>query len=339
MSATPVTQGEQDVGAPGRAARLKRVTAGLPLLQLAALLALMVLIVIRIPAITNPIAISSVLVLASLLGIAAMGQTLIVLLGELDLAIPGYIAFGAFAASNLAGMMHWPLPLAIGLAVIVCAAFAGTVGYLCHKLSVQSLVVTLGTGAVLTGGTLFLSGGQFIAAPPEVLSDLTRVTATTFGILIPPVVVLWIVGAILLGLFLARTATGRRLYATGGNPRAAALARVNTRRVWTVSFAVNGALSAVAGVLIAGFSAGTSAYIGEPYLFAGIAAVLVGGTVFGSIKGSYTRTVIGALLLTLLSTILIGEGFTEGQSRLLYGVMILVVIAVYGRERRLRDRF
>ena len=68
-------------------------------------------------------------------------------------------------------------------------------------------------------------------------------------------------------------------------------------------------------------------------------AVLVGGTTFGSVHGSYTRTAIGALLLTLLATILIGEGFTEGESRVLYGLIILAVMAIYGREARLRDRF
>jgi len=322
-----------------RAHSIGRLFERLPVLQLLALLGVIAWALIRIPALINPIAISSILVLAALLGIAAIGQTFVVLLGGLDLAVPGYITVGAFAAANLAGMHHVPIPIAIGLAVLVCATAAGLAGYLCQRLRIQPLVVTLGLGAILTGGTLFISGGQFIASPPAELRELTRVTATTFGIPVPPVVIIWAVAVVAIGLFLARTTSGRRFYATGANPRAATLTRISTRRVWVVAFAVNGAVSALAGVLIAAFSAGSSATIGEPYLFTGLAAVLVGGTTFGSVHGSYTRTAIGALLLTLLATILIGEGFTEGESRVLYGLIILAVMAIYGREARLRDRF
>lgn len=321
--------------APG----LRRVVERLPVLQVSALLAVAAWAVVRIPALVDPIAISAILVLAALLGIAALGQTLVVLLGGLDLAIPGYITVGAFAAANLAGAQGVPLPIAIAVAAAVCAVAAGSAGYLCHRLHVQPLVVTLGLGAVLTGGTLFLSGGQFIASPPPALRELTKVTGTTFGVPVPPVVVIWVVAAVLVGLFLARTPAGRRFYATGANPRAADLTRVSTRRVWVLTFAVNGAVSAMAGVLIAAFAAGSSATIGEPYLFTGLTAVLLGGTAFGAVHGSYTRTVIGVLLLSLLSTVLIGEGFTEGENRVLYGLIIIAVMAVYGREPRLRDRF
>lgn len=322
-----------------RAERLRRFLKDAPVLQLAALAAVIIWAIVRIPAIASPMAAASILVLAALLGIAAMGQTLVVLLGGLDLAVPGYIAVGAFAATALAGGQGWPLGLAVLAAIAVTGGIGAITGYVCQRFTIQPLVFTLGTSAILTGGTIFLTGGRFIDAPPAALSDLTRVTSTTFGIPIPPIVSIWIVATVAIGLFLARTTTGRRLYATGANPRAAALARIDTRRMWTGVFAVNGALGALAGVLIAGFSAGTSAGIGEPYLFTGLAAVLVGGTTFGSIRGSYTRTAIGALLLVVLSTILIGEGISEGESRAFYGVIILVVLAIYGRERRLRDRF
>ncbi|WP_314504919.1 ABC transporter permease [uncultured Microbacterium sp.] len=324
---------------PSPRPRLRRLITEFPLLQGVALVVLIIWALIRIPGLANPTAIASVLVLAALLGIATIGQTLVVLLGGLDLAVPGYITVGAFAAANLAGGAGWPLGLAILFAVVVCGGTAALAGYVCHRLGVQPLVVTLGLGAILAGGTLFISGGQFLSAPPQELRDLTRVTATTFGLPIPPIVVIWILATIIISLFLARTPAGRRLYATGANPRAAALTRIRTRRVWVSAFAVNGAVSAVAGVFIAAFSAGSSVSIGEPYLFTGLAAVLIGGTTFGSVHGSYGRTVIGALLLTVLSTILIGEGFTEGEARTLYGFVILAVMVVYGRERALRDRF
>ena len=77
--------------------------------------------------------------------------------------------------------------------------------------------------------------------------------------------------------------------------------------------------------------------IGDPYLFQSVVAVIVGGTVFGG-PGDYTRTAIGALFLTVLVTVLIGHGASPAVQEIVYGGIILVAVAIYGRERRLRDR-
>lgn len=324
---------------PTTTQRLKGFAEAVPLLQIIALIAVIAWAVIRMPAILSPVGVTSVLVLAALLGIAAIGQTLVVLLGGLDLAVPGYIAVGAFSATTLTTGMGWPFPLALLFAAVVAGGAGALIGFLSQKFNVQPLVITLGMSSVLSGAVIFVTAGNYTDAPPTWLSGLTRVNATTFGIPLPPVVVLWIAATALMLIFLARTTTGRRLYATGSNPRAAQLSRVNARRMWVGVFAANGVLSAGAGVLIAGFASGSSASIGEPYLFTGLAAVIIGGTTFGSVRGSYSRTAIGALLLTVLSIILVGEGLSEGESRVLYGFIILIALAIYGRDRRLRDRF
>lgn len=324
---------------PASSHRLKSHVQSLPLLQIAVLLAVIVWAVVRMPAIVSPVGASSVLVLASLLGLAAVGQTLVVLLGGLDLAVPGYIVVGAFAATTLTTGHGWPLPVALLFAAVVAGGAGAFVGYVSQRFNVPSLVITLGMSSVLSGAVIFATAGNYADAPPEGLRSLTGVTSTTFGIPVPPIVVLWVVVIAFMMLFLTRTTTGRRLYATGSNPRAAHLSRVNARRVWVGVFAANGVLSAAAGVFIAAFASGSSATLGEPYLFEGLAAVIVGGTTFGSVRGSYSRTAIGALLLTVLSIILVGEGLAEGESLVLYGLIILIALAIYGRDRRLRDRF
>ena len=268
-----------------------------------------------------------------------MGQTLVVILGGLDLAIPGYVIFGAFVAANLAGGQGWPVPVAFLLTIAVCGGLGAAIGFLCHRLKVEPLMMTLGMGAALTGGTLFLANGNYASAPPEFLRNLAGVTSTTFGTAAsahhPDR------GrsgsAVMVGL--TRTPAGRSLYATGINARAAKLTRINTTAVWTLVFAASGTLAGIAGMFIASFSSGWAQSIGEPYLFSGLAAVLVGGTTFGSIRGSFTRTLLGALILTGLSTIIVSNGLAEAQSRIIYGVIILIVVALYGRERHVRDRF
>lgn len=325
--------------APTRRELLRRWVADVPALQVIVLLTLTGWLLAAVPALLAPRPITAILIIASLLAFAAMGQTLVVILGGLDLAVPGYILFGAFVAANVAGKLSLPIPLAFLLVIAVCGGIGALIGFICHRFLVQPLVVTLGAGAALTGATMFLADGDYSSAPPDGLRSLASLTGTTFGLPVPPVIIIIAASAITLWVFLNRTTAGRKLYATGINLRAADLTRIRTAAVWTMVFAVSGALAGIAGMFIAAFGSGWSQTVGDPYLFSGLAAVLVGGTTFGSIRGSYTRTLLGVLILTVLSTIIVSNGLGEAQSRIIYGVIILVVVSLYARERHVRDRF
>lgn len=324
---------------PSRWAKFRFLVLRLPILQFSVLLALILWLVISIPAFVNRLSIVSVLILAALLALAALGQTFVVLIGGLDLAIPGYIIVGAFISSNLAGGAGWPIPLALLMTVLICGLVGAFVGFVSHRYNIQPLVLTLGINAALVGGTLFVAKANFTSAPPDALRALTAINGTTFGLAIPPILLIVLAAVVMVWLFLTRTASGRRLYATGTNARAAELTRVHTGKVWTLTFATSGITAGVAGMFIASFSAGWSANIGEPYFFTGLAAVLLGGTTFGSIHASYTRTVLGALILTLLSTIVLSVGMSESESRIIYGFVVIAAAFLYGRERHVRNRF
>jgi ribose transport system permease protein len=291
-----------------------------------------------VPGFAGRTAIVSTLVLASMLGLASVGQTLVVLIGGLDLAVPGYIAVGAVMAAQLAGKYQWPLAATAVLAVVVCSLAGAVSGWICQRFRVEPLVVTLGMYSILVSGILILTNANIVSAPPAALTNWTSVGGTTLGAPVPVVVVVWLVVSAVVGVILARTRPGRHLYASGANPRAAALMKIKTGRIWITVFALSGALSALAGMLVAGFASGATPATGDPYLFSGLAAVIVGGTTLGTARGSYTRTMLGALFLTELTTILAGQGFDEGDNQILFGVIILIVVASYGRQRRLNDR-
>jgi ribose transport system permease protein len=140
------------------------------------------------------------------------------------------------------------------------------------------------------------------------------------------------------GHFLHRTVTGRRIYAAGANPVAADHALVRITVLWMVVFAISPLSGVVVGVLLAGFSGTGDANVGNPYLFTSLAAVIVGGTALIGARGDYWRTVVGALVLTELSSIQIGHGFDQADQQILYGVVILLVVPAYGRARRAADR-
>jgi ribose transport system permease protein len=278
------------------------------------------------------------LVLAALLGIAATGQTIVVLLGGLDLSVPGFIALGNVAIAHLVGARGWPFLAALAVVAAVAIAGGALTGLICHGLQAPPLVVTLGTGSIAAGAVLvWTNGAAATGSLPAWLGRLTSPAAKTFGIGVPPVVAIWTVVAIVVGVFLRRAITGRQVYAAGANPTAAALALVPIAAVWSLAFAASAFSSAMTGVLLAGFSGGDPS-VGNPYLFASVAAVVVGGTTITGGRGGYWQTVLGAAILIELTTILVGHGHSQADQQILFGLVLLVAVAAYGRERRLRDR-
>jgi ribose transport system permease protein len=317
-------------------ATIGRVQRRAPVLQLVALIALFAYGTGTITGFATSTSLRSMLVLASLLGLAALGQTIVMIVGGLDLSIPGFIVAGAILVSQLCGTHGWAFGPALALIVVLAVAMGAATGWICHRFRIQPLIVTLGTGALASGACLAWTGGKLTGSAPAFLSNVSAANGNTFGIAISPVVVIWALVAVAVGVILHRTIAGRRLYATGANPRAAQLALVNTRRVWIAVFAASALCSALVGILLAGF-AGADQTLGDPFLFQGLTAVIVGGTTIMGARGDYTHTVLGALILTELTTILVGHGYDSADQQIIFGVLILIVVAGYGRDRRLRD--
>jgi ribose transport system permease protein len=328
-------------GARPRASALsvaRAVGTRLPVVQVALLVGLFVYGWQTIPGYSSGFSIRATLMLASLLGIAATGQTLVILLGGIDISIPFMIGAADVMTAQLTGGKGWPFPAVAvfigGLALIVGAAN----GYLSHRFEVHPLIITLGTGSAVGGGVLAWTQARLTGGAPSYLADFVSPAQHTGPIPLPPVVVFWLVLSLLIVFVLARTSVGRRVYATGANPRAARLALVSTSRVWTGTFAASGFLSALAGVLLAGFSGTGQFNIGDPYLFTTIASVVIGGTSLLGARGDYVRTVLGAVILTQATTIMIGRGLNDPTQQVILGAAIVFFVATYGREPHVRTR-
>jgi ribose transport system permease protein len=319
-------------------ARLASLQARVPVLQLGALVIALIYGFATIDGLSEKSSIYAMLVLAALLGFAALGQTVVVLIGNLDLSIGAMISAGAIVLVQLVGVKHWAFGSALLVVVVLGVGVGALNGWICHRFELQSLIVTLATGAIVAGGQLVWTKGNVTGTAPPWLSRLTSPVSTTFGIGFPPLVALWIAVAIAVGVVLRRTRAGRSVYHAGSNPRAADLALVRTRWVWVGAFAVSGLMAALTGVLLAGFAGSANQNVGDPYLFQSLVAVFVGGTAIIGARGDYWRTLIGALLLTVLTTVLVGKGYSTADQQIVFGVLVLVVVAIYGRDARLRDR-
>lgn len=279
----------------------------------------------------------SVLILASLVGLAGVGQTLVVLLGGVDMSVSSFLVVGAVAVTQLTST--YAVPVGIALLIVLPAVFllGVVVGWACHRFSVEPLVMSLAMGTLAVGLVQIQTAGIVSGGAPAWLTALTSLRSSTFGIPVPPILVIWLLVIVVMAVFVHRTVAGRRLLATGANLRAAGYALIRVRLVWALVFGASAVLAALGGVVLAAFSGTVSSQIGGPYLFQSLAAVIVGGTVFGG-PGDYTRTVVGALMLTVITTVLIGHGLATSDQQILYGLIILVAMVIYGRDRRLGDR-
>ncbi|HLW91223.1 MAG TPA: ABC transporter permease [Roseiarcus sp.] len=271
---------------------------------------------------------------ASFLGVIATGMFIVILLGQIDLSVPWVVATGGMmaAAATAYGPTGEALAIPFGLACGVALGFVNGIGI--AYLRIPSMIITLATNAVAQGLMVVHTGGF---SPQDSASSAMRFIATgetLFGL--PNALIVWALvggGAVFL---LSRTTFGRYVYAIGNRERAAYLSGVGTQRVVMFAFAISGGLSAFGGILLAGYASKAAQAMGDPYLLPSIAAVVLGGTSILGGRGSYLGTVAGAILITLLQSILSVMQMPEAGRQIIYGVVIAAMLLLYGREKAQR---
>lgn len=285
---------------------------------------------------SSEFSVRAMLVLASLLAIAAGGQTLVVLLGGIDLSVPFLIGFGNVVAAQLFGQ-GIPFPL-VCVVVLGAAALIGAVnGLLSEGLSVHPLILTLGTGTAVQGFVLLWTAGFPSGSAPEAVNTFVSIGATVWVLPVPGIVPTTAAAGLLMMLTLARTPYGRRVYAMGANRTAAPFALIRPVRTAAITYAISAASAATAGILFLGFTGSAYADVGQPYLFQSIAAVVIGGTALTGGQGGIAGTMAGAIVLTEANTLLIGLDLSPALVQAALGAVILVLLSLYGRMPPLRS--
>jgi ribose transport system permease protein len=298
-------------------------------------IALHVLGSILIEGYSSEFTVRSMLVLASLLGVASIGQTLVVLIGGIDLSTPFVIGFANVVAAQLYGDgMNFVLVCAIvGVLALVIGAVNGA---LSSTLAIHPLIVTLGVGTAIQGAVLLWTAGFPTGSAPETVTKFVSIGGHAGPLPVPWLVPSFLVVIAIMSVVLARTPFGRRLYAVGSNPRAAPYALISPRAVWTTTYALSALFAAAAGVLLLGFTGSAYGDVGQPYLFQTIAAVVIGGTTLVGGRGGLIGTAAGALVLIEINTLLIGLGLSPAMVEAALGVLIVALVSLYGREPHVR---
>jgi ribose transport system permease protein len=231
-----------------------------------------------------------------------------------------------------ATLIHSPGGVAQAIAVsLVAAALAGLVtGIAVGVFRVHPLIVTLGMSFVVLGlaNVWQLQSVQTGAGVPDVL----RTIGSGLQLDIVPnslVVFLPIVALIL--IVLRRTGYGRLLYAIGDNPVAARLSGARSWQVLIVLYVVSAVLAGIAGLVLSGLTNTASVSLADSNVLPSIAAAVIGGTSIMGGRGGYGGTIVGALILTVLSALLTVVGFPEPTRQIVFGSIIVVVAAAYNR--------
>lgn len=321
-----------EVASPGSAgpplAGFRTLMRDRPLIPLIALLALLVvaLEVIR-PGIVNERWIANTVKFAIPLAILAAAQTLTMLTGGIDLSVGIVATMSAFVMATQAPHMDPVIAISLSLLPAMLAGLASGIGVAVFR--VHPLIMTLAVGLVVEG--LLLAYQRFAlgtsAEVPEVLEWLG--TGRSFGI--PNSLLVFVPLALAIGFLLHRSGYGRLLYAVGDNERAARLSGVRVWQVLVVLYVISALLAGIGGLVYVGLIKATTLSLAVPLLLPSVAAAVIGGTsIFGG-RGGYAGTIVGALILQVLATMLTVLQMPEGTRRILFGGIILLVTALYVR--------
>ena len=308
--------------------------AVLPFLRERTILVLLLLLLVLVggiavirPGTVTPAWIANTLLFAAPLGLMAGGETLVLLTGGIDLSVATVATGSAYLLSANAAWSE-PAAVLLGLAVGLAVGLLNGIGVAVFR--VQPLVMTLGSG-LMTQGILVVYSQKIIGnllVVPDFIQALGN--GRVMGV-VPIDLFLWLPIATLLILGLRRSGIGRLLYAVGDNLEACRLSGVRVWRVLLVAYVACGLLSAMAGFVLVGTTNAADLSLANVYLLPAIAAAIIGGTsIFGG-RGGYAGTIVGALILTVLDSLLTLLDAPEPIRQILYGGIILLLASVYAR--------
>jgi ribose transport system permease protein len=262
------------------------------------------------------------------LAILAACQTLVMLTGGIDLSVASIASMAAFVAASLLESQGLAVAIAVPLLIAVLIGVVNGLGV--GVFRVHPLIMTLGMGLVVFGASnawQLLTVRTSSGVPPAIR---WLGSSTVYGIVPVSLLVFVPVAAIIL-IGLRRTGYGRLLFAIGDNPIAARLSGARSWQVLVLLYAISAVLAAIAGFLISGFTNVASVTLGDPYLLPSVAAAVIGGTSILGGRGGYGGTIVGALILTVATSLLYSLGFPEAVRQILFGAVIVAVAAGYTR--------
>jgi ribose transport system permease protein len=291
-------------------------------------LALLTLAAVLRPALLSPELLLLVLRQAAPLGLATIGQSLVMRGLSLDLSIGGVVV--AVSCALTSGYMRVPEALLIPACLILGMAIGGVNGFLIVRFRASSVIVTLAVAMILSGIVIALSQ---LHAPGDAPEFLNLVGSGRTGIL-PNALALWLAVLLPAALLLRSSVFGNYLDAVGANPRSATLSGIPYQRIVFITHVLSGATAALSAVLLTGFVGMGSVVVGQDLPLNALAACILGGVNFGSGQAGMTGPAVAAFMLTFLFSLLTSFGLGEPEKLMLQGAIIVLAALTYSMRQR-----
>lgn len=282
----------------------------------------------------NNMFIGSVILMTTLLSISAAGQTIVLIGGGMDFSVGAVMSAAAiitaYTMDSTDGRFLPVLLMSLGMGAMVGLLN----GFFVVKIGLPPMIVTMAVANIVSRMQYVLTSGSPSGwtGPKFIQSVIYRFFDT-----IPSIVLYAAVAFPLIFWLLQRSRFGKQVYMVGNNRRAAFLNGVKVNRIIIFTYVLSGMLSAFAGILGAGYKATARCDIFNDYAFTSLVAVIVGGTTFSGGIGTFSGTVAGALLMTVLSNLLTTLGLPQTFRDILNGVIIILLLMLYNRSKAVRQ--
>ena len=270
--------------------------------------------------------IQSILTIAAPLGLMAMGETMVLLLGgnELDISVGDQ----ASCAMILSALLLQSNPLWLTVLVVIAQGivFGALNGFGVRYLRIPPLIMTYITGRILYGLSIAITRGTPSGLAPQELINISS---------FPTITMIWMVLSVVIVLILAKTVFGRFIYATGDNPVAAYNSGIPIKLMGVIVYTLSGVLGAISGVFLLGiFIIPAQFGLVSSYSLQAVVAAILGGVSAG--RGSYIGTIGGVLVLTVLNSFFTIFNIPEAERIMLYGITLAIILLFYGKREKLR---
>ncbi|WP_108659166.1 ABC transporter permease [Acuticoccus kandeliae] len=283
---------------------------------------------------------------STFVGVIAVGLSLTLIAGHMDLSVESVMAFAAMAVALTfgtggagAGLELTPAFLAFPVSLAMALAVGGLIGLfngtLVVRFGINAFIVTLGSYIFVRGMVVALSGGRSVYGLPDAL----RVMAVDRIAGIPLMAWVLILVFALFAFILGRTPFGRHLIMIGGNPMATFRAGIDVKRTVTIAFILSGVLAGLAGWLLASRTAGATANLGIGMLFQAFAAVVIGGVSLKGGQGRLSGVFAGVLLLTSIQTAINVMGMPPHFTQMIQGSLVLAAVLLDALKGTVRRRY
>lgn len=294
-----------------------------------ALIALVIIMAILSPVFLSPRNMANVVKQIAINGVLAIGMTVVLLTGGIDLSVGSVVAISSIVAAYFGKAdSNTPIAITMLLSILTGVAVGAVNGLFIAYLKIAPFIVTLATMTIVRGLALLVTNGVPIFGLSQQMIALAN--GSFLGL---PNLIFFLLGLFLLVLLLLNgTVFGKRIYAVGGNLQSAIYSGINARLIQFSAYAISGACAGLAGLLIASRITSGNPTTGTGYETDAIAAAVIGGVSMSGGKGFLLGTIIGALIIGVIQNGLDILGISSYYQDIVQGVIILIAVLLDTRS-------